>query len=54
MTKKLICKCENKFQDEIYGNHVRVHNQTKKADGTIYRRTVCGNENKGGKIEKEQ
>ena len=54
MTKRFVCKCINEFQDKVYVKNIRIHNQTKKQDGTVYRCAVCGNENKGGKIEKEK
>jgi predicted SprT family Zn-dependent metalloprotease len=43
-TKIITCTCENKGQDEMYGKHRRVGNQTKKGDGSLYRCTVCGKE----------
>lgn len=38
------CFCEHAFQDKVYGKNKRVHNQTQKEDGKLYRCTVCGRE----------
>ena len=43
-TKILKCDCEHEYQDKKYGHKMRVHNQTQKEDGMIYRCTVCGKE----------
>jgi len=46
MTKHLFCGCESKYQDEKYGNHVRVCNSKKPKSGqnqpNEFRCTVCG------------
>lgn len=39
MTKIILCKCENKYQDKLYGKGRRVHNSTKEEN--TYRCTVC-------------
>ena len=45
----MVMECKNckphPFQDQKYGNRKRVHNKTKKSEGTVYRCTVCGTEN---------
>lgn len=40
----LKCRCANSFQDKQYGDQLRVHNRTKKGDGSVHRCTVCGDE----------
>lgn len=45
-TKTLFCGCEHSVQDEIYGDHLRLHNWADKAEA--WRCTVCGNEKKPG------
>ena len=42
--KILTCSCEHEYQDKLYGKHKRVHNQTKKQNGEVYRCTVCSKE----------
>jgi hypothetical protein len=42
--KILICSCEHEYQDKLYGKYHRVHNQTKKQDGQVWRCTVCSKE----------
>ena len=45
MTSKILtCTCEHEYQDKIYGKNKRVHNQTKKQDGKVWRCTVCSKE----------
>lgn len=43
-TLKLPCACRSEFQDQQHGTGLRLHNQTKKGEGTVYRCTVCGTE----------
>lgn len=43
-TLKLPCACRSEFQDQQHGTGLRLHNQTKKGEGTVYRCTVCGAE----------
>lgn len=40
------CNCENHFQDDRYGEKMRVMNLTKKGNDSkkVYRCTVCGKE----------
>lgn len=40
-TKKMLCKCENEYQDEKYGKMNRIHNIGK--EGKSFSCTVCGN-----------
>ena len=43
----LRCTCKHSFQDERYGDSMRLHNEEKKgakATSTKYRCTVCGHE----------
>lgn len=48
MIKK--CNCHNSFQDEKYGQGMRVHNRCKHtASGTPYRCTVCLDKKMGDK-----
>lgn len=45
MTKVMRCNCSNEFQDEIYGNKMRLFNErlaNNKNNG--WRCTVCGKE----------
>lgn len=41
---RVLCSCENEFQDKRYGKGVRIANTTAKQDGTSteVRCTVCG------------
>lgn len=41
MTAIRECSCEHKYQDEKYGKHKRLMNQTVKGN---YRCTICGKE----------
>jgi len=45
MTKEIKCKCISKFQDELYGNGIRLHNEmgANKGKTTGWKCTVCGN-----------
>lgn len=44
-TLKLPCTCRSEFQDQQHGKDgLRLHNQTRKSEGTVYRCTVCGTE----------
>jgi len=43
------CRCNHEFQDKRYGKGNRIHNQTTKSNGRIYRCTVCRNETEHGK-----
>lgn len=43
-TLKLPCTCRSEFQDQQHGTGLRLHNQTRKSEGTMYRCTVCGTE----------
>lgn len=40
----LRCRCASPYQDAVYGDKLRVHNRTRKSDGTLQRCTVCGDE----------
>lgn len=42
-TKLKFCDCKSTFQDSEYAGK-RVHNKTRKKEGSIYRCTVCGKE----------
>jgi len=42
MIKK--CNCVSKFQDEKYGEGMRVMNETQEMNPITYRCTVCGKE----------
>jgi hypothetical protein len=46
MTKILKCNCVQEFQDETYGQNMRVHNKTAKDD--TWRCCVCNTERKKG------
>ena len=40
--KVIPCKCENAYQDKVYGKQQRVHTPTtKKPVGGVHRCTVC-------------
>lgn len=42
-TVVLKCTCEHEYQDERYGNRMRLHNRTgKDASSKSWRCTVCG------------
>ena len=43
----LRCHCVSAYQDAVYGSSMRVHNRTKKSEGTVQRCTVCGDEKYG-------
>lgn len=43
MTTIKQCTCENKFQDDKYGKHMRIFNMGTKGDAKC---TVCGNKTK--------
>lgn len=38
------CNCKNEYQDETYGEGMRVHNSKGGRDGAGFRCTVCGSE----------
>jgi hypothetical protein len=43
-TKIMPCSCLSDFQDKTYGKNLRLFNQTRKSNSTVYRCTVCGKE----------
>lgn len=42
-TEKLKCVCQSTYQDQKYGNNVRLCNKVNKSEN-LYRCTVCGKE----------
>ena len=42
--KVLKCTCSHNYQDKRYGKNMRVHNQTDKDHGNVWRCTVCKQE----------
>jgi len=42
MTEVKKCSCRSEYQDQKYGQGMRVHNTVKVKSGTEYRCTVCG------------
>jgi len=45
MTRRIECLCPHQYQDERYGAHIRIHNETlKHPQGGGWRCTVCKRE----------
>lgn len=53
MTKELKCSCQSSFQDELYGNGIRLFNEIGKDQKGGYRCTVCGKEVKPDSAKKK-
>ena len=55
MTQILQCvpQCHHKYQDEKYGQNMRVFNKTTQNDGKLYRCSVCGS-TKGVNLSAEE